>query len=99
MVFIKQPKQRIFVQCKCCYRTGALPYKVRAVGSIPPSGTGSCCFFLPFSSSFAFLTLTALSIYPGVCASVGRVLRVYLAGLLTIDFDHKHSNGRILGLL
>ena len=84
------------MQCKCCYRTGALPCKVRVVGSIPPSGTGR--FFLPFFSSFAFLTLTALSIYPGVCASVGRVLRVYQAGLLTIDFDHKHSSGCILGL-
>ena len=84
------------MQSKCCYRTGALPRKVRVVGSIPSSGTGS--FFLPFFSSFAFLTLTALSIYPGVCASMGRVLRVYLAGLLTIDFDHKHSSGRTLGL-
>ena len=28
--------------------------------------------------------------------SVGRVLRVYLVGLLTIDFDHKHSSGRML---
>ena len=58
-------------------------------------------FFLPFFSStsfLAFLTLTALRVYPGVCASVGRVLRVYLAGLLTIDFDHKNSSGRILGL-
>ena len=27
---------------------------------------------------------------------MGRVLRVYLAGLLTIDFDHKHSIGRII---
>ena len=51
------------------------------MGSIPPSGTGR--FFLPFFSSFAFLTLTALSIYLGVCASVGRVLSVYLAGLHT----------------
>ena len=84
------------MQCKCCYRTGALPCKVRVVGSIPPSGTGS--FFLPFFSSFAFLTLTVLSIYTGVCASVGRVLCVYLAGLLTIHFDHKHSSGHILGL-
>ena len=74
-----------------------LPCMVRVVGSIPPSGTGTFFFFL-FFSSFAFLTLTALSIYPGVCASVGRVLHVYLAGLLTIDFDHKHSSGRILGL-
>ena len=66
------------------------------MGSIHPSGTGR--FFLPFFSSFAFLTLTTLSIYLGVCASVGRVLSVYLADLLTIDFDHKHSSGRILGL-
>ena len=84
------------MQCKCCYRTGALPCKVRVVGSIPPSGTGS--FFLPFFSSFAFLTLTVLSIYTGVYASVGRVLCVYLAGLLTIHFDHTHSSGHILGL-
>ena len=38
----------------------------------------------------------------GSCASMERVLervlRVYLAGLLTIDFDHTHSSGRILGL-
>ena len=59
------------------------------VGSIPLPGTGS--FFLPFFSStsfLAFLTLTALRFYPGVCVSVGRVLSVYLAGLLTIDFDY-----------
>ena len=89
------------MQCKCAIQTGALPFKVRVVGSIPLPQTVS--FFLPFftSTSFlAFLTLTVLCIYPGVCASVGRVvlLRVYLVGRLTIDFDHKHSIGRILGL-
>ena len=39
MVFIKQLKPRIFVQYKCCYRTGALPCKV-VVGSIPFSARG-----------------------------------------------------------
>ena len=80
-------------------QTGALPVNVRVVGSIPLPRTG--IFFLPFFSStsfLAFLTLTALCVYPGVCASVGRVLRIYLAGLLTTDFDHKYSSGRILGL-
>ena len=70
---------------------------MRVVGSIPYLGL-EVVFFLPFFSSFVFLTLTALSIYTGVCASVGRILRVYLAGLLTTDFDHKHSSGRILCL-
>ena len=84
MAFTKQVKPRIFVQCKCRYWTGALSCKVRVL-------------ILHFSI-LAFLTLTALRVYPGVCASVGRVLRVVLAGLLTIDFDHKQSSGRILGL-
>ena len=26
-----------------------------------------------------------------------RVLRIYLVGILTIDFDPKHSSGRVLG--
>ena len=99
IVFIKQPKPRIFVQCKCCYTTGALLFKVRDLGSIPLPEIGS--FFLSFFSSTSFLaslTLTALRVYPGVCTYVGRVLRIYLAGLLTIDFDHKHSSGLILVL-
>ena len=96
MVFIKQLKLRIFVQCNAAIQTGALPSKVRVVGLNPLPGTGS--FFLPFFSSTSFLPFLTLHVYPGVCASVGRVLRVYLAGLLTIDFDHKHSIGRILGL-
>ena len=66
------------------------------MGSIPLPGTG--IFFLPFFSSTSFLAFLTLSIYPGVYASVERVLRVYLAGLLTIDFDHKHSSGLIPGL-
>ena len=78
------------------YRSRALPSKVRVVGSIPLPGTGS--FFVPFFSSTSFLAFLTLHVYPGVCESVERVLRVYLAGLLTIDFDHKHSSGHILGL-
>ena len=57
----------------------------------------SSFLFLHFSF-LAFLTLTVLRVYSGECASVGRVLRVYRAGLLSIDFDQKHSSGRILGL-
>ena len=81
-------------------QTGALPSKVRVVGSIPLGGGGGGdwkFFFLPFFSSTSFLAFFTLRVYPGICASVERVLRVYLAGLLTIDFDHKHSSGRILG--
>ena len=73
------------MQCKCCYVTGDLPFKVSVV-SIPLPGTGS--FFLTFFSYTSFLnffTLTALRIYPGACASEGMVLRIYLVGLLTID--------------
>ena len=97
MVFIKQLKPRIF-ECSVivAIQTGALPSKVRVVGSNPLPGTGS--FFLPFFSCTSFLPFLTLRVYPGVCASVGRVLRVHLAGLLTIDFDHKHSSGCILGL-
>ena len=91
MVFIKQLKPMISVQCNCCYTDLSL---ARVVGSNP--GTGS--FFLPLFSSTSFLPFLTLRVYPVVCASVGRVLRVYLAGLLTIDLDHKHSSGRILGL-
>ena len=60
MVFIKQLKPRIFVQCNCCYtdwslaiQTGALPSKVRVVGSNPLPGTGKK--ILPFFSSTSFL--------------------------------------------
>ena len=77
-------------------QTGTLPLKVRVVGSIPLPETGS--FFLLFFSSTSFLAFLTPRVYPGVCASVGRALRVYLVGLLTTDFDHKHSSGYILGL-
>ena len=30
--YIKQLKPKIFVQCKCCYTTRALPFKVKVVG-------------------------------------------------------------------
>ena len=73
-----------------------MPSKVRVPGSNPLPGTGKKC--LPLFSSTSFFPFLTLCVYPGVCASVGRVLRVYLAGLLTIDFDRKHSSGRILGL-
>ena len=56
-------------------QTGALPSKVRVVGSNPLPGT--VIFFLPFFSSTSFLTPR---VYPGVCASVERVLRVYGEG-------------------
>ena len=78
-------------------QTGALPSKVRVVGSNPLPGTGSIFssfLFLHFFPSFPYTARLPRR----VCASVGRVLRVYLAGLLTIDFDHKHSIGHILGL-
>ena len=64
-----------------CYTTGALPFKVRVVGSIPLPGTGS--FFSPFFSSTSFLAFLTLT-------SAARLLCIYLVGLLTIDFDHKH---------
>ena len=64
------------------------------VGSILLPGTG--IFFLSFFSSISFLAFLTLRVYPGVCTSVERVLRIYLVGLLTIDFDHKHSSGRDL---
>ena len=77
-------------------QTGALPSKVRVVGSNPLPGTGS--FFSSFLFLHFFPSFLTLRVYPGVCASVGRDLRVYLAGLLAIDFDYKHSIGHILGL-
>ena len=100
---IYQMKEKImfFIVMYCCVnvaiQTGALPSKMRVVGSNPLPGTGS------FFSSFLFLHFFPSFPYTArlprcVCASVGRVLRVYLAGLLTTDFDHKHSSGRILGL-
>ena len=88
MVFIKQLKPRILCSVIVAIQTGALPSKVRVPGSNPLPGTGkkfSSFLFLLFFPSFpqhcAFTQV--------VCASVGRVQRVYLAGLLTIDFDHK----------
>ena len=63
------------------------------MGSNPGTGSFFSSFlFLHFFPSFPYTALLPRC----VCASVGRVLRVYLAGLLTIDFDHKHSSGRIL---
>ena len=53
MVFIKQLKPRIFVQCKCCYTDWSLASKVRVVGSNP--GTGS--FFFSFPPLLSFLSL------------------------------------------
>ena len=87
------------MQCKYCYRTGTLPVKVRVVGSIPLSGTGS--FLLPLFSSTSLSLLT----YNDCAAHLPRCMRVcggpaYLSGgpSYHIDFDHKHSSGRILGL-
>ena len=57
MVFIKQLKPSIFVQCKyVAIQTGALPFKVRVVGSIPLIGTGIFCF-LSFSPFLSLLSL------------------------------------------
>ena len=84
------------MQCNCCYIDWSLPSKVRVPGSNLLPGTGKK--FLHFFSSTSFFPFLTLRVYPGGCASVGRVLRVYLEGLLTIDFDHKHSSGLILGL-
>ena len=101
MVFIKQLKPGSFCSVNVAIQTGALPSKVRVVGSNPLPGTGSFFFFLSFPPLLSFLSLHCAftQVYAGLWAgSVGRVLRVYLAGLLTIDFDHKHSIGHILGL-
>ena len=45
-------------------QTGALPSKVRVVGSIPLRGTGS--FFLLSFPSTSFLAFLTLRVYPGV---------------------------------
>ena len=75
MVFIKGSLCSVNV----AIQTGALPSKVRVVGSNPLPGSGS--FFSSFLSSTSFLPFLTLRVYPGVCASVGKVLCVYLAGL------------------
>ena len=97
MVFIKQLKPRIFVQCNYCYTEWSLAFQGEDCGFESPPWDWKF-FFLPFFSSTSFLPFLTLHVYPVVCVSVGRVLCVYLVGLLTIDFDHKHSSGRILGL-
>ena len=74
-------------------QTGALPSKVRVVGSIPLPGTGS--FFLPFFSFTSFLAFLTLCVYPGICSSVERVLRVYLAGFLPARASEQ---GNVIGL-
>ena len=85
---IKQLKLRTFMQCKCCYRTGTLPCKLRAVGSIPCLGL-DVFFFLSFPPLLSFLevggALTAR--LAGSCAFIWRAF-----------FDHRHSNGRMLCL-
>ena len=80
MVFIKR-SQGSLCSVNVAIQTRALPSKVRVVGSNLLPGTGSffsSCLFLHFFPSFL-----TLHVYLGVCASMGRVLRVYLAGLLT----------------
>ena len=76
MVFIKQLKPRIFVQCKCCNTDWSLAFtKVRVVGLNPIPGTGS--FFLPFFSSTSFL-LSLDCAFTQVCMRVcGQVLCVF----------------------
>ena len=61
MVFIKQLKPRIFVQCNCCYTDWSLAFQGEGCGFESP----------PWDWKFFF----------------------FLAGLLTTDFDHKHSSG------
>ena len=96
MVFIKQLKPRICVQCKCCYTDWSLAFEGEGCGFESPPW--DCNFFSSFLFLHFFPSLLTLRVYPGVCVSVGRVLHVYLAGFLTIDFDHKHdcSGPRIL---
>ena len=55
------------------------PSKVRVVGSNP--GTGKFFFFISFPPLLSFPFLIPC-VYPGVCASVGRVLRVFWRAFL-----------------
>ena len=66
MVFIKQLKPRIIVHVIVAIQTGALPSKVRVVGSNPLPKTGKK--ILPFFSSTSFLPFLTLCVYPGVYA-------------------------------
>ena len=100
MVFIKQLKLRIFMQCKCCYRTGSLPCKLRVMGSIPCLGL-DVFFFL----SFPPLSLSGKCSPYTDCMFTQVYARlwqgpVYLSGgpSSTIDFGHRHSSGCILCL-
>ena len=67
------------------------------MGSILLSGTVN--FFLSFPPLLfpCFPYTDCAAHLPRCMRIVGRVLRVYPAGLLTIDFDHKYSSGSILG--
>ena len=75
MVFIKQLKPRIFVQCNCCYTDWSLAFKGDVVGSNRLPGTGN--FFLPFFSSTSFLPFLTMRVCPGVCAFAQVYVRLW----------------------
>ena len=60
MVFIKQLKPKILCSVIVAIQTGALPSKVRVVGSNSLPGTGSF-FFLSFPPLLSFLSLHCAS--------------------------------------
>ena len=85
MVFIKQLKQSIFVRCKCCYRTGALPCKGRVVGYSP-------LWDWNFFSSFLFFLCFP---YTDCAEHLPRCMRICGQGparLSAIDFNRKDSS-------
>ena len=100
MVFIKQLKPRIFVQCNCYYTDWSLAFQGEGCGFESPPWDWK------FFSSFLFLHFFPSFPYTMRLPSCMRVCGqgpARLSGgparcLLTIDFDHKHSSGRILGL-
>ena len=59
MVFIKQLKPRIFVQCKCCYTDWSLAFEGEGCGFESPPWDWKFFFFLSFPPLLSFSPYTA----------------------------------------
>ena len=78
MVFIKQLKPRIFVQCNCCYTDWCLAFQGEGCGFESPPWDWKFFFFLSFPPLLSFLSLHCAStqlyarLWAGSCAFIWR---------------------------
>ena len=89
------------MKCNFAIQTGALPSKVRVVGSNPLPGTGSFFSYFLFLHFFPFLSLhcafTQVYVYARLWVGPARLSGGPSYHRLR-HFAHKHSIGLILGL-